>query len=151
MDLYGCELWNIGSKYIVEMHTAWRIVMRKIWKLHPRFHNNMICNIRTNFTHSLEKRHISSIYNALHHPNDDETKLFGFRGIHSYNVSQIGLTMFCYSMHLTVCDIMNCLQCWLNQMYLRLLLDLCFLSIQINPCVYDEKAVYQTISVLATE
>ena len=30
MDLYGCEFWNISSKYTEEMHTAWRIVMRKI-------------------------------------------------------------------------------------------------------------------------
>ena len=69
MDLYGCELWNISSKYTEEMHTAWQIAMRKIWKLHPRTHNNLICNIRSNFTHSLEKIHISFIYNALHHPN----------------------------------------------------------------------------------
>ena len=55
MDLYGCELWNISSKYTEEMHTAWRIAMRKIWKLHPRTHNNLICNIRSNCTHSLEK------------------------------------------------------------------------------------------------
>ena len=46
MDLYGCELWNISSKYTEAMHTAWRIVMRKIWKLHSRTHNNLICNIR---------------------------------------------------------------------------------------------------------
>ena len=58
MDLYGCELWNISSKYTEEMHTAWRIAMRKIWKLHPRTHNNLICNIRSNFTHSLEKKDI---------------------------------------------------------------------------------------------
>ena len=70
MDLYGCELWKISSKYTEEMHTAWRIAMRKIWKLHARTHNNLICNIRSNFTHSLEKRHISFIYNALHHPNE---------------------------------------------------------------------------------
>ena len=36
MDLYGCELWTISSKYTEEMHTAWRIAMRKIWKLNPR-------------------------------------------------------------------------------------------------------------------
>ena len=51
------------------MHTAWRIAMRKIWKLLPRTHNNLICNIKSNFTHSLEKGHIYFIYNALHHPN----------------------------------------------------------------------------------
>ena len=70
MNLHGCELWNISSKYTEEMHTAWRIAMRKIWKLHPRTHNNLNCNIRTNCTHSLEKIHLSFIYNALHHPNE---------------------------------------------------------------------------------
>ena len=46
MDVYDCELWNISSKYTEEMHTASRIAMRKIWKLHPR------------------------IYNTVHHPNE---------------------------------------------------------------------------------
>ena len=27
MELYGCELWNISSKYTEEMHTAWRITL----------------------------------------------------------------------------------------------------------------------------
>ena len=44
--------------------------MRKIWKLHPRTHNNLICNIISNFTLSLSKIHISFIYNALYHPNE---------------------------------------------------------------------------------
>ena len=70
MDLYGRELWNISSKYIEEMHNARRISIRKIWKLHHRTHDNLIGNIRTNYTHSLEKRHISFIYNALHHSNE---------------------------------------------------------------------------------
>ena len=70
MDLYACELWKISSKYTEEMHTAWRIAMRKIWNLHSRTHNNLICNIRSNFTHSLEKRHIYFIYNDLHHHNE---------------------------------------------------------------------------------
>ena len=59
MDLYGCELWNIiiiSSKYTDEMHTARRIAMQTIWKLHPRTHNNWICNIRSNFTHSQGKK-----------------------------------------------------------------------------------------------
>ena len=41
MVLYGCELWNISSKYT----------------------NHLICNIRSNCTQSF-------IYNALHHPNE---------------------------------------------------------------------------------
>ena len=53
MDLYGCELLNISSKYTEEVHTTWRIAMRKIWELHPRTHN-LICNIGSNFTHFLE-------------------------------------------------------------------------------------------------
>ena len=36
-------------------------------------------------------------------------------------------------------------------MYLRLLLDLCYFCIQINPCMQNAKGVYLTISVLATE
>ena len=69
MDLYSGELWNISSKYTKEMHTALRIAMRNIWKLHPRTnafyieciartHNNLICYIRSNLTHSLEKTDI---------------------------------------------------------------------------------------------
>ena len=56
MDLYDCELWNIGSKNTKEMHTVWQIAMRKIWKLHPRTHNNLICNIISYFTHSPGKK-----------------------------------------------------------------------------------------------
>ena len=63
--LYGSELWNKSSKYTEEMHTAWRITMRKIWKLHPRTYNNFISNIRSNFKHSLEKRHISCVLHIL--------------------------------------------------------------------------------------
>ena len=37
---------------------------------YSRTHNNLICNIISNFTHSLEKINISFIYNALHHPNE---------------------------------------------------------------------------------
>ena len=32
--------------------------------------SNLICNIRSNCTYSLEKRRIFYIYNALHHPNE---------------------------------------------------------------------------------
>ena len=52
-DLGCCELWNISSKYTDEMHTEWRIAMRKSWKLYHRTHNNLIFNIRTNVTHFL--------------------------------------------------------------------------------------------------
>ena len=34
--------WNICFKYTEEMHTAWRIAMRKICNLHPCTHNNLI-------------------------------------------------------------------------------------------------------------
>ena len=44
--------------------------LRKIWKLHPCTHNNLICYIRSNFTHSLEKNIFLSFINALHHPNE---------------------------------------------------------------------------------
>ena len=40
------------------MHTAWRIAMRNIWKLHPHTYNNLIGNIRSNCTHSLGKKDI---------------------------------------------------------------------------------------------
>ena len=71
MDLYGGELWNITSNSTKEMHTAWRIDMRNIWKMkiHPRTHTNLPCHIRTHFSHSLEKIHRSFIYNALHNPH----------------------------------------------------------------------------------
>ena len=38
MDLYVCELWNLNSKYIEQMHIRWRIAMWKLWKLNPRRH-----------------------------------------------------------------------------------------------------------------
>ena len=55
---YGTSVVNLPKKCI------------KIWKLHPRTHNNLICKFISNFTHSLEKIHISFIYSALNHPNE---------------------------------------------------------------------------------
>ena len=58
MDLYGCELRNISSKYTEEIHTAWRIAMRKIWKLHSCSYNNLICIITNQFYRFPEKTYL---------------------------------------------------------------------------------------------
>ena len=43
MSLYGCELINYNSKYISELHVAWRKVIRKIYKLPMRTHTYIVC------------------------------------------------------------------------------------------------------------
>ena len=86
VDLYDCELGNISSQYTEEMHTAWRIAMQTIWKLHPRTHNNLICNIRSNFTHSLKKKiFLSFIMPCITHMNWSDVKLESINSVFAEN------------------------------------------------------------------
>ena len=45
MSLYGCEMGNYNSRYISEMFTAWREIMRKLLKLPNRTHNCIVCGM----------------------------------------------------------------------------------------------------------
>ena len=42
MSLYGCQLWDIDSKYIELFYIAWRKSIRRIFRLHPRTHSKLL-------------------------------------------------------------------------------------------------------------
>ena len=42
LTLYGCELWNLQDRNLDKLYTEWRKCCRKIVKLHPRTHNDLI-------------------------------------------------------------------------------------------------------------
>ncbi len=42
MSLYGCQLWDIDSKYIELFYTAWCKSIRRIFRLHPRTHSKLL-------------------------------------------------------------------------------------------------------------
>ena len=73
MELYDSELWNKSSKYTEEMHTAWRIAMRKFGNYILLLYNNLIFNIISNFTHFLGKK---TYFFHLHNPNELVRLLF---------------------------------------------------------------------------
>ena len=49
MSFYGSELWNYNSRYIEEIHVAWRKTMRKLFRLPYRTHNYIVCG--SNYVH----------------------------------------------------------------------------------------------------
>ena len=65
MDFYGCELWNLNKAYMGQINVAWRNVMRKVWKLPNRTHNELINNFVVNVEHDIHCRMIRFIHNML--------------------------------------------------------------------------------------
>ena len=70
MNMYGCELWNLNNKYVEKYKVAWRQVKRRIWRLPPTSHNNIVHGISNDIDVLLEKRIIKFIHNSLGHTNN---------------------------------------------------------------------------------
>ena len=69
MHMYGCELWNLNEKDITQFKVAWRKIKRRIWKILPRTHNNLVCNITDNIDTTIDNRLVRFIYNSINHSN----------------------------------------------------------------------------------
>ena len=69
MHMYGCELWNLNEKDVNQFKVAWRKIKRRIWKIPPRTHNNLVCNITNNIDAMIDKRMVRFIYNSISHSN----------------------------------------------------------------------------------
>ena len=69
MHMYGCELWNLNEKDVNQFKVAWRKIKRRIWKILPRTHNNLVCNITNNIDAMIDKRMVKFIYNSISHSN----------------------------------------------------------------------------------
>ena len=53
------QLQIMGSK------EQWRKIKRRIWKIPPRTHNNLVCNITNNIDAMIDKRMVRFIYNSI--------------------------------------------------------------------------------------
>ena len=75
MHMYGCELWNLNEKDINQFKVAWRKIKRRIWKIPPRTHNNLVCNITNNIDAIIDKRLVRFIYNSINHSNTTSSNI----------------------------------------------------------------------------
>ena len=69
MHMYGCVLWNLSCNYIKDYKVAWRKIMRRIWNIPPRTHNNLVSNVTENIDTIIETRMVQFIFNAINHSN----------------------------------------------------------------------------------
>ena len=69
MNFYGSELLNLNKSYIFKIYTAWRKVMRRIYKLNIRTHNYIINNIACTVNISLHTKTARFILSLLNSPN----------------------------------------------------------------------------------
>ena len=70
MYICGCELWNLNEKDVNQFIVAWRKIKRRIWKIPPMTHNNLVCNISNNIDAIIDKRIVRFIYNFINHSNE---------------------------------------------------------------------------------
>ena len=52
-----------------QFKVAWRKIKQRIWKIPPRTHNNLVCNITNNIDAMIDKRMVRFIYNSISHSN----------------------------------------------------------------------------------
>ena len=45
----------------------WKKIKRRIWKILPRTHNNLVCNITNNINAIIDKHMVRFIYNSINH------------------------------------------------------------------------------------
>jgi hypothetical protein len=71
MPLYGCQLWNMSSRSINLLFTAWRKCVRRIWQVHPMTHCNLlhlICNDLP-VEQQIHKRFLKFLFSILESKN----------------------------------------------------------------------------------
>ena len=73
--MYGCELWNLNEKDITQFKVTWRKIKRRIWKIPPRTHNNLVCNITNNIDTIIDKCLVKFIYNSINHSNKTSSNI----------------------------------------------------------------------------
>jgi hypothetical protein len=71
MPLYGCQLWDMSSRSMNLLFTAWRKCVRRIWKVHPMTHCNLlhlICNDLP-VEQQIHKRFLKFLFSILESKN----------------------------------------------------------------------------------
>ena len=79
MNLYGIELCNYNDKSILSIFTAWRKVMRRLFKLEYRTHIYIINNLVESITIKLDRRLAKFVYSLLNSDNKFVTQLVGHK------------------------------------------------------------------------
>lgn len=69
MNFYGSELLNLNKSYMLKIYTAWRKVMRRIYRLNNRTHNYIINNIACTVNILLHKKTARFIHSLLNSSN----------------------------------------------------------------------------------
>ena len=69
LSLYGCELWDLQSKHIVQLEIAWRKCIRCILKLPYRTRSHLIPNLikTTDIRNIIENRQMNFMIKGLNH------------------------------------------------------------------------------------
>ena len=75
MHMYVCELWNLNEKDVNQFKVTWRKIKRRIWKIPPRTHINLVCNITNNIDTIIDKRLVRFTYNSINHSNETSSKI----------------------------------------------------------------------------
>ena len=75
MHMYGCELWNLNEKDDNQFKVAWRKIKRRIWKIPPRTHNNLVSSITNNNDAIIDKSMVRIIYNSISHSNKTSSNI----------------------------------------------------------------------------
>ncbi len=67
MHLYGCELWDLSSKYVDKFRVAWRKIKRRIWGLPYQTHNNIVYNLNDNINLLIDLRILKFTHMSINH------------------------------------------------------------------------------------
>lgn len=67
LDAYGCQLWNLESKCIDQYYTAWRKMVRLLWRLPNTTHCNLLPGINGSLPIDvlIDKRCLKFIWSCL--------------------------------------------------------------------------------------
>ncbi len=68
-NFYGSELWNYNKSYVQLVYTAWRVLMRQVFKLPQRAHNFIVNGICESIVTRLDRKLLKYIYNMIHSTN----------------------------------------------------------------------------------
>ena len=97
LNLYGCGLWNLEDRNLNNLYKAWRKSSRKILKLHPRTHNELIPSLMDSLPIELvvKERWLNFFLSGLRRPQDAIANFFKNSLISScsYSVSNINILL----------------------------------------------------------
>lgn len=72
LSLYGSQVWDFSLPEVEKVYTAWRVCMRRVWKLPQRTHSNLLSSISSGMyiEQQLHSRFIRSFHGTLKSKNN---------------------------------------------------------------------------------